>query len=213
VKRSQIIIWANSIKATSAGSDIADFGDEVQKIIDSYLVGDTSAGSAKDQFLRLVDENWIDISHQAWLDGGRDLADLSTDRLVSQLSEQRQFARDAWDKLQEQIKQAQADGRDITELGAGFGDRWASGLWGQYNQVKMQTYQGTKQLFQWVLGATEKHCSTCLMLAAGGPHTSAWFEARGYIPGMNGSSLECGGWNCDCYLIDVQGHDVTLTED
>lgn len=59
---------------------------------------------------------------------------------------------------------------------------------------------------QWVLGATEKHCDTCLKLSNMKPHRLSWFTERGYIPRQNGSgTLECGGWLCDCEIQNKKG--------
>lgn len=57
------------------------------------------------------------------------------------------------------------------------------------------------ELGEWVLGATEEHCSTCLRLSSGAPHRLSWYIKRGYIPQEPGSpTLECGGWRCDCEI-------------
>lgn len=59
---------------------------------------------------------------------------------------------------------------------------------------------GEDPLFVWRLGRTERHCRDCLA-ANGTVHTAAeWanLAAAGIAP--QSSSLECGGWNCDCSL-------------
>ena len=58
----------------------------------------------------------------------------------------------------------------------------------------------TEQEFQWLLGLTEKHCSTCLEMDGQTKQTSAWraLAAIGVEP--QGAGLECGGWKCDCKL-------------
>lgn len=64
------------------------------------------------------------------------------------------------------------------------------------------------RMVTWKLGATEDHCPTCSRLN-GSRHRLSWFMARGYRPQENGSeSLACGGWRCECVLIDDKGEVV-----
>ncbi|HMB74831.1 MAG TPA: hypothetical protein VKN76_00395, partial [Kiloniellaceae bacterium] len=55
-------------------------------------------------------------------------------------------------------------------------------------------------LKMWQLGQTEKHCDTCLTLN-GQVHTVKEFIDTGLFPGS--ARLECGGFYCDCRLVDV----------
>ncbi len=54
---------------------------------------------------------------------------------------------------------------------------------------------GIEPRYEWFLGNTEEHCSTCLGLQGVVLTTSEW-RIIGHRP--QGRSLECGGWNCDC---------------
>lgn len=207
-----IVDWAYSVKATPAIGMIDSLRDDAQRIVDGYLSGKQSYDAARSAFLRLVDDAWINVSEQAWVDGGRDLADLSSSLLTEELSRQRDFARDLFERLKDGKESAISADEDPLSVGANVGDNWASGLHGQYNQTKMLTQEGKrKTLYDWILGATEQHCSTCLELSQGAAHTMDWFISRGYVPGMNGANLECGGWRCDCSLIEASGDDFTLT--
>lgn len=51
--------------------------------------------------------------------------------------------------------------------------------------------------YEWSLGRTEKHCSTCLALN-GQVHRLKDYTRRDLVP--KSSVLECGGWQCDCKL-------------
>lgn len=60
----------------------------------------------------------------------------------------------------------------------------------------------------WRLGKTEKHCQTCSHLN-GKRHRLKWFTGQGYIPQQNASeTLSCGGWKCDCELLNDKGKRV-----
>lgn len=50
-------------------------------------------------------------------------------------------------------------------------------------------------MYEWFLGATEEHCSTCSRLNGQRHRLRDWIK-RGLMP--QASKLECGGWLCDC---------------
>lgn len=57
-------------------------------------------------------------------------------------------------------------------------------------------------MYEWVLGNTEQHCRTCKALD-GQRHRMKTYFSRNLIP--QSDILECGGWHCDCKLIQVFG--------
>lgn len=77
-------------------------------------------------------------------------------------------------------------------------------LWiGRYQDVFNQAVLASadeKTKLKWVMGATEKHCTTCQGLDGIIAYQREW-EAAGVRPQSppNGQ-LECGGWNCLCSL-------------
>lgn len=52
-------------------------------------------------------------------------------------------------------------------------------------------------MYEWVLGATEEHCDTCLGLN-GQRHRLKAYHNRDLVP--KSSRLQCGGYQCDCRL-------------
>lgn len=84
------------------------------------------------------------------------------------------------------------------EIGA-ISDRvtlWLNkGLNGVYNAGLLT---GSKnKMLKWALGATEKHCATCLA-ANGQVHRAKEWKRANIIP--QGDNLECKGFKCDCKL-------------
>lgn len=78
-------------------------------------------------------------------------------------------------------------------------------LWAnRYSEIQNETIllsSKKEDLLEWMLGATEEHCSTCAALN-GAVATVAEWEASGYHPqGAPNGMLECGGWRCDCSLV------------
>lgn len=58
------------------------------------------------------------------------------------------------------------------------------------------------RFYMWRLGNTIDHCKTCLTANGQVHRMRAWKEA-GVIPQT--SRLQCGGWNCDCELVPIEG--------
>lgn len=73
---------------------------------------------------------------------------------------------------------------------------WLTALALVYNMGKSRS----GKLLQWRLGNTEDHCSTCIRLNGQKKSGQEWREG-GYLP--QSRALECGGWNCDCSLVEV----------
>lgn len=61
--------------------------------------------------------------------------------------------------------------------------------------------------YRWQLGATEQHCETCLKLSGKVLTASEW-RAAGIAP--QSRDLDCGGWNCDCVLIETDAESMGL---
>ena len=65
------------------------------------------------------------------------------------------------------------------------------------------------RLGEWVLGSTREHCATCRTLN-GKVHRLSWYVSRNYLPRMPGSGLECGGYKCQCTVVDPRTGAVLL---
>jgi len=57
-------------------------------------------------------------------------------------------------------------------------------------------------MYEWQLGQTEEHCSDCLRLNGQRHRLRDWYR-KNLIP--RSDKLECGGFECDCRLVKVQG--------
>ncbi len=67
------------------------------------------------------------------------------------------------------------------------------------------------QMLTWQLGATEQHCRTCSKLD-GSSHRASWYIGHDYIPRKPGAAMDCGGYNCDCSLMDKNKKVVTISQ-
>lgn len=125
------------------------------------------------------------------VDGGIPLDEISVqdqDAVMAWLTDQTAFITQTTDDIYPgQLTQAQAATR--AEL-------WA-------NKSLREIYQrgvasaAANAMYKWSLGATEKHCTTCLGLNGQVHRMSSWTRA-GLLPGVD--KLECKGYYCDCKL-------------
>lgn len=149
---------------------------------------------------------YINAGDIAYQDGGGALP-MDEDTLAyakSELSAQLSYV----DSLFETLKQLRKEG-DFDAISIAFdkANLWSSALDGFYNSIKMMA-AGNKML-TWILGNTEKHCPDCLHLNRQ-RHRAKWFSSRGYTPRRPGSATKCGGYFCDCRLVDDDGNEFTI---
>ena len=130
----------------------------------------------------------LDKETQAWLDGEITAEKSNIDSLFSGL-------RENWES------------KDAINEAFARADGYASKLDSIYSQAMING--ANNPLLQWVEGDTEKKCATCLSLD-GKWHRAQWYIDNNYIPGMPYASMDCGGHNCKCKLVDKDGKEYTL---
>ncbi|MCZ7543197.1 MAG: 2'-5' RNA ligase family protein [Anaerolineae bacterium] len=80
-------------------------------------------------------------------------------------------------------------------------DLWVNkGLKRIFDSARLYAQGNTMK--RWVLGRTEQHCITCLA-ASGQVHRAKSWRAVGILPRTD--ALVCGGFVCDCELVDAPG--------
>jgi hypothetical protein len=171
-----------------------------------YLSGSGSAGSFQDRMALAVSRAYIETAEAAWVEGGAELPldDETAAWARGQLDAQLDYVDELFETLKELRKAGDFDAGEVANARA---DGYASALDGFYNEAVLR---GSKnKVVYWQLGETEKHCKDCASLSGKG-HKINWFIERDYIPRKNGAAMECGGYNCDCSLVDKDGNEVTL---
>lgn len=150
-------------------------------------------------------------------DGGVDpneLSDEDTTRINELIREQSQYVtnlgemvfKSEWDDpLDDEMIIMFASMRQITDAQAGA----KPAMW--FNRSIVPFYEAGKLsadangLYEWVIGATEESCQTCLK-ANGQRHRLKHWHRSGILPQSNGTKeLECKGFNCKCNLVRVSG--------
>lgn len=183
-----------------------EFWDAVYDAIDGFLSGRAHVTTYREPMVTALSKAYIEAADIAYQDGGGSLP-LDEDTLSyakAELSAQLGYV----DALFEVLKQLRKDGDfDATAWAFDKANLWASALDGFYNAIKLMG-AGNKML-TWILGNAEKHCPDCERLD-GQRHRASWYSARGYTPRRPGSATKCGGYNCDCSLIDDDGEEFTI---
>lgn len=104
-------------------------------------------------------------------------------------------------RIADDIDAAREEGLEPAKFESKFGARinlWAQRYVETVNRAKM--HFGSQQRFEWVLGNTKEHCSTCPRLAGIVAFGREWEQARVHPQMPPNPQLECHGWLCDCYF-------------
>lgn len=192
-----------------AADDIASINARYHDAITSALVAYLEGGSIaapRNKFKREMTQAFGDAFDLGWQDGGETLPfigealDWYNARVDSEMVN--------IDNLFQQAKQLRKDKEfDAFAWATARADGYTNTILSIYNTAAM--FAKGKTMLTWHLGQTEKHCSTCSSLN-NKRHPAAWYIERNYIPRQPGADMECNGYNCDCYLTDKNGNEVTL---
>ena len=198
--------YAPTFKAALFGyeSARANLWARVYDAVYRYLTGGSIVPTRNDM-KKAVADVYNTVADIAYQDGGGTLP-MDEDTQAYVASEQ--GAQLAYvDGLFQRLKELRKEDPDLIHEPFATADRWASALDGFYNAVKLAGARG--QLLVWRLGFTERHCKDCAWLD-GQRHRASWYRSRGYYPKKPGSATECGGYRCDCSLIDKNGNEFSI---
>ena len=184
----------------------SDFWAKVYSAVYDFL---TSSGPRTGPLTRMriaVAEAYQDASYIAWEDAGEKLPldDDTLSYIGTETASQLAYADSLFQRLLELRQEVDLD---ATSEALRTADRWAYGLDGQYNYVRMAAMKG--KLLTWSLGATTEHCTDCSKLN-GQRHRASWYRRRGFIPRQPGAEMECRGYRCDCSLSDNYGNEISI---
>jgi len=200
-----------------AAKDIADVRAEYEirlsRAVTSVLNGESSAKDLERTHWALIRAYAMQVYLEGMRDGG--ISDAGPDDLTSG---DEQTIR-AWEQGQKEfiagLAEAAAAAADLPKgtperRSAQAGVNSRVDLWGQSlrdlgNEGKASALKN--MMVTWRLGRTEEHCETCVRLN-GTRRRVSWFMDRDYRPQMNGAAMDCGGWRCECKLVDDKGKQV-----
>lgn len=152
-------------------------------------------GEFIDVFANLISGQYQDAYAKAWRDSDGEglIPDYLQQSYQEAVSNQYAYV----DGFYRAIVDARIDGTPIEPLMA-RARLWAQGYNTAYENASslITLHEGANE--EWVLGATEQHCSTCFALNGIVMRASEW-EALNLRPkNPPNDHLECGGWRCDC---------------
>lgn len=200
---------ARSVGATKAASGIAPinaaYRDVITEALTTYFEGGSVTGP-RNQFKRGVVDAFGGAFDLGWVDGGQEppLDEAALEWYNARVNAE--FAN--IDMLFAQIKDLRKDEEyDFFAFVTARADGYVSAVLAVYNAAVL--FAKKNKMLTWRLGNTETHCATCLKLD-GGRKRASWYINHNYIPRQPGASMDCGGYNCDCSIIDDDGKEVTL---
>ena len=178
---SHSVVLCDDTRAKLAWLKTAAFYEfSLQRAIrDLYNSG--NIGAYIDHHSRLINEQLT----KAWREGMKEV-DMDPDEMTDQ---------------EKTILQEIMDARDAqTPPPTSRAALWAN----RYREVVnvAKTMAGQDKKFEWVLGPTE-HCKSCLKLSGIVKRGSVWQKAGIYPQMAPNGNLECGGWNCQCELVET----------
>ena len=201
-----------ALKASGDYTSIrAEMSGEIHDAIYDYLTGSGYITIYKALMAAAISKAYVETADVGYTDAGAELPlDAETAAWArAELDAQLSFVDQLFENLRELRKgdlSAQA-GVNATAEALGRANGWASGLDGCYNEAVLRGSRN--QLVTWHLGATEKHCATCISLD-GKRHRISWLIDNNYIPRKPGAGMDCNGYNCDCSITDKDGNEFTI---
>lgn len=151
-------------------------------------------------FIRQIDTQLTEAWNKGAADDGVQPDEMTRDDFVileAIIDNETQFIQ----RLADDIAEAVANGIEKADFDKRFSarvDLWANRYNETVNRARMQF--GQKQRFEWKLGNTEEHCSTCSRLNGIVAFGHEWESAAVHPQIPPNPALECGGWRCDCEL-------------
>jgi len=192
----------------SLGDDLAtiegEYHERISGAMADYMDSSRSITAFKNEFRRIVNDGFNYTAVAGWVDGGANgpMSDDLQAWVNGQIDREVEFVADLFAQLRDLRRDPEKTDEDRGSFIDARADGYAGALIGIYNYAKMEAQKN--QNGQWVLGNTEEHCGTCADLD-GQIHPVQWFLDHGYIPGQRGSqTLDCGGWHCDCSIINPE---------
>lgn len=193
-----------AIKAGDLSAINALYHDIITEALTTYFEGGAVTGP-RNRFRVATTETFYDAFYLGYSEGGGGVPDADALAWLDARTRQ-EYA--YIDQLFVQIKELRkSDELDFFAFVTARADGYTRTVAELYNAAVMMAKGG--QLLTWQLGKTEEHCGTCASLN-GTRHRASWYIGNNYIPRKPGAAMDCGGYRCDCRLLDKNGVEVTI---
>ena len=154
-------------------------------------------GAFIDTMANLISGQLTQAYSQAWKDeeGKGELPDYLSLSLDDMILSQYDFV----DQYYKDIVDARVDKTAVDPLLARavlWAQRWTEA----YNEAVRLIAMDSGGKLEWMLGATEQHCTTCSALNGKVLYAKEWNTLGVKPQSAPNKALACGGWKCDCSL-------------
>lgn len=189
----------------------SNYRAQIAQAMTEYLASDKPSTAYKSRFNRAMLESFSSGFYTGYEEtsGGADSDPDADSWLTNRQNAELGYIGELFAALKlarDQFWRGEIDANDLRLLVQQRVNGYASSLEAVYNAGRMWGMKNS--MLTWHLGHTE-HCNTCKSLA-GKSHRAKWYLSNNYIPRKPGASMDCGGYQCQCYLTDKTGAMVTL---
>lgn len=182
----------------------AKFWDDIYENVYGYLNSNKQIPTFKLPLSVSLSSAYINASEQAWIDGGSSLP-IDDDTLLwakTELDAQLSYLDNLFETLKKLRKEDDVD--PITEA-FNRASSYSKALDSFYNYIKVAAAGGKMLTFTGSDG--RESCSDCRRLK-GQRKRASWWVSHDLVPPSR--HFECGGYNCDHFLIDDKGNLFTI---
>lgn len=199
--RAEAVLQSRLASLKSIATIVYEYRGELQQEVDRAFLGKLTPRALQTEINNSIER----FAARAFLEG---MSEGGVDTTFGDLEDDERTAIDDWantqlDHVADFAAAVDAAGSDVTAREAILSrlDMWVGSLRNLADLGKGFAQQNRKG--EWQFGDTV-HCDTCAWLN-GQQHRVKWFIGKGYLPRQNGSeTLDCGGWNCQCKVVDAK---------
>src|SRR3990167_684935 len=186
----------NIAKAEASMDDmLSGYEGDLQGLIQELLRG--GHRTSKADFRRQMKGQIRDYAREgfrvAWAEGGGDVAEAKPDELAK-IDEWKNEQQSHVNDFADWLTNKESDLDTVPDRVA----LWAASYESYLNDIK--TAAMGDPMGEWEYGDTE-HCDTCLELN-GQRHRVSWFKDQNYYPQKPGADMDCGGYRCQCEVVN-----------
>jgi len=203
----RIVALARGLGGLDSAGIRSSYLDAIGDAMLTYLSGDESLTRFRNSYKRAVLEHFDSMFYSGYVAGGGQISQMSEDDrgwLLAKMNAELGYIDMLFQELKT-LRKSQDISQNLAGIAMQHAGMYARALDAVYSEGYARGARG--EMGTWQYGSTE-HCNTCAMLN-GQRHPLEWFVDRGYIPQQPGSgSLDCGGWQCQCRIINDQGEQI-----
>lgn len=188
----------------------SDYRKIISAAIDDYLTSSDRATGYISTMRKAAVEHFTDAFHGGYTDGGGDVNEIDPDAdtwLTDRIEQEMGFIGElftALKSLRDEFKTGEIKIADLRDAAATRTDGYVRSLDSVYSSGKL--WGGQNKMLTMVGDDGKESCRDCQRNKGKRYSAKKWLRI-GYPPSRD---YECGGYNCQHYLEDDQGNQVTL---